>query len=124
MRTIGQERSEFALNKVYEGRNIDKLKNFSAGAATVILQNGFGQAMAFWLSKADKKGTVDDKYGFIFNAIKTWLKKKSFIDQFDNNKDKEFISRLSTVSQREYLSAQKEAILLLEWIKRYASAFC
>jgi CRISPR-associated protein Cmr5 len=119
MRTLGQERSQFALERVIGcGSKINKdVKSFTAGAPTVILQNGFGQAMAFWLSK--KSGY---KYEFVLESIKGWLINKKFID---SNKDyKDFILTLSKMNQKEYLSAQKEALLLLEWIKRYASAFC
>lgn len=124
MRTLGQERAEYALNEVLENKDkgIDKLKSFSAGAPTVILQNGFGQAMAFWLSKGE------DKHKFVFNSIKGWLTKKSFINSANNTgkseEEFEFVKRLSELEQKEYLAAQKEALLLLEWIKRYTSAFC
>ena len=142
MKTLGQERAEFALKEVLDNKNknIDKLKPFSAGAPTVILQNGFGQAMAFWLSK--QRGDGGEKYKFIFDSIMKWLIEKKFIKS--GNKDdknfilklseinqneylaaqKGFILKLSEINQNEYLAAQKEALLLLEWIKRYASAFC
>ena len=123
MRTLGQERAEFALNAVLENKNIDKLKSFSAGAPTVILQNGFGQAMAFWLSKGGNNEGKEKKYKFISDSIKNWLIKKEFIKS-ENNDNKKFILKLSEINQNEYLAAQKEALLLLEWIKRYASAFC
>jgi len=46
MRTLGQKRAEFALNKVVDipQDKKDKFKPFSAGAPSMILQNGFGQA--------------------------------------------------------------------------------
>ena len=124
MRTLGQERAEYALNKVLDikNKNNGKLKkeykSFSAGAPTVILQNGFGQAMAFWLSKGE------EKHKFVFNSIKGWLTEKDFIKPENNTDDEEFILKLSKISQKDYLAAQKEALLFLEWIKRYTSAFC
>ena len=56
MRTLGQERSQFALERIIGGKSkinedVKSFTSFTAGAPTVILQNGFGQAMAFWLSK-------------------------------------------------------------------------
>ena len=119
MRTLGQERAEYALNEVLKNKEIDKLKSFSAGAPTVILQNGFGQAMAFWLSKAKES----KKHKFIFESVKKWLIEEKFIEPVNDSDDK-FILKLSEISQKEYLSAQKEALFLLEWIKRYTSAFC
>lgn len=128
MRTLGQERAEYALNEVLKNKEIDKLKSFSAGAPTVILQNGFGQAMAFWLSKSNNKDNNKDKFKFIIDSTREWLTKKDFIklenDTPENVTDEKFILKLSEISQKEYLAAQKEALMLLEWIKRYASAFC
>jgi len=126
MRTLGQKRAEFAL---YEVLNItEKLdekakkdfKSFSAGAPSMILQNGFGQALAFWLSKKT------DKHLNLFDIVMKWL-------SYDNGKDvknafasknerKEFIKELSEMKQSKYLTAQKETLALLEWVKRYASA--
>ncbi len=122
MRTLGQKRAEFALEKVLaipEGRKKD-FKSFSAGAPSMILQNGFGQALAFWLSK----GT--DKHIAIFGMIKEWLSyerddvKNSFVKKTENFVD--FIKELSGMDQIKYLTAQKETLALLEWVKRYANA--
>jgi CRISPR-associated protein Cmr5 len=116
MRTNGQERAEFVLSKI-SGIKIDKkFKSFTAGAPTVILQNGFGQAMAFWLSKGE------EKHKFVFESVKDWLIKKGIV--VSNSEDVEFVKKLSTIEQSEYLAAQKEALMLLEWIKRYTAAFC
>ena len=123
MRTLGQERAEYALKKVLaiENQLKKEYKTFTAGAPTVILQNGFGQAMAFWLSKGGKK------HKFVFDSIKNWLTEKSFINSANNSdksEDFDFVKRLSELEQKDYLKAQKEALMLLEWIKRYTSAFC
>ena len=117
MRTLAQERAKFALNEVLKSKSIDKLKPFTAGAPTMILQNGFGQAIAFWLSKKEKK------HLFIVNTIREWLNKNSFIN-FSVNNNEEFAKAITQLSQKEYLTAQNETLKLLEWIKRYASAFC
>ena len=129
MRTNGQERAEFALEKINKHKIDKELKSLTAGAPTVILQNGFGQAMAFWLSKTKTKG--GDKYKFVFNSIKEWLTKKNFIAPIasynsgdDDESSKAFIKKLSEIDQSKYLCAQREALQLLEWIKRYAAAFC
>lgn len=121
MRTLGQERSQFALERIIGGKSKinEDVKSFTAGAPTVILQNGFGQAMAFWLSK---KKSDSDKYEFVLESIKEWLIKIKPSIYSDKNYE-DFILKLSTIDQKEYLSAQKEALLLLEWIKRYTSAF-
>jgi len=121
MRTLGQKRAEFALNEVLKIQCDKKeFKNFSAGAPSMILQNGFGQALAFWLSK----GT--DKHIVLFDMIKKWLSfqgndfRNTFVEDAETHVD--FIRYLSTMDQNQYLDAQKETLALLEWIKRYANA--
>jgi CRISPR-associated protein Cmr5 len=126
MRTMGQKRAEFALyevlkitEKLHEKAKKD-FKSFSAGAPSMILQNGFGQALAFWLSKKT------DKHLNLFDIVMNWL-------SYDNGKDvknpfaskkerKEFIQELSKMEQSKYLAAQKESLALLEWVKRYTNA--
>ena len=117
MRTLGQERAGFALDKVMGlPHSLKKdFKPFSAGAPSTILQNGFGQALAFWLSKNDAK------HAALFEMIKEWLVKNGFIElQADSSV--EFMKALSHTKQRQYLAAQKETLALLEWVKRYANA--
>ena len=52
IRTLGQKRSEYALQKVNEKLTVTKLKNFSAGLPSMILQNGLGHTLAFCSAKA------------------------------------------------------------------------
>ena len=126
MRTLGQKRAEFALNRVLEiTKNLNEkakkdFKSFSAGAPSMILRNGYGQALAFWLSKKKEKQLN------LFDILMEWL-------SYDNGKDiknafaskkerKEFIKELSEMEQSKYLAAQKESLSLLEWVKYYVNA--
>lgn len=115
MRTLGQKRAEFALEKVVgiEQSKKDKFKPFSAGAPSMILQNGFGQAIAFWVAKGK------DEHKSMMNILREWLVSNGFSK---GNDDKTFIRNLAQMEQRDYLNAQKEALALLEWVKRYSNA--
>jgi CRISPR-associated protein Cmr5 len=124
MRTLGQKRAEYALEKVLaipEDKKKD-FKSFSAGAPSMILQNGFGQALAFWLSK----GT--DKHIVLFDMIWKWLPyekddvKNEFVDKDKAKTRTDLIRQLSSMDQNKFLAAQKETLALLEWVKRYANA--
>jgi len=119
MRTLGQERSEFALNEVLNNKKSDRLKPLSAGAPSMILKNGFGQTLAFWKSKEKEKDEYNE-YKCLFNILKTWLIQKEFAE---GNTPEDFLKSLSTMDQKKYLIAQKETLDLLEWVKRYAGAF-
>ncbi len=117
MTTLGQDRSKYALEKVLQFKNIDKFDSFAAGAGTMILRNGLGQTMAFWMQKSEGKDT--EKHGALLKIVREWLNKKEIIQSSDNIS---FIKKLGEVSQETYLAAQKETLELLEWIKRYAGA--
>lgn len=122
MRTLGQKRAEFALNRVTNipQEKKEKFKPFSAGAPSMILQNGFGQALAFWIAKGKNEHMT------MFNMVKEWLSyekddvKNNFVKRTDSAKD--FVEALTAMTQQEYLTAQKETLALLEWVKRYANA--
>jgi len=125
MRTMAQKRAKYALDKVLEvTKNKDEkakkeFKSFSAGAPSMILQNGFGQTLAFWLAK----GT--EKHIQLFDIIKNWLsyQEGDVNNTFVKSKDRKgLIDELSSMDQQAYLDAQSEALALLEWVKRFASA--
>jgi CRISPR-associated protein Cmr5 len=126
MRTLGQKRAAYALQEVL-GNRCDKpkeFKTFCAGAPAVVLQNGFGHALAFWYSKS--KNNQVDKHLVLLDIIRNWLYRKD--DGVQNNfiqpcqTTKEMVASLSNMSQQEYLAAQGETLALLEWVKRYANA--
>ncbi|WP_373500894.1 type III-B CRISPR module-associated protein Cmr5 [Desulfococcus sp.] len=126
MRTLGQKRAAFALEEVLNNhcKSQKDFKTFCSGAPSVILQNGFGQALAFWFAKG--KGDGEDKHQVILDIIQKWLCLKEgdiqneFIDACKPTKA--MVIALATMNQEAYLAAQKETLALLEWVKRYANA--
>jgi CRISPR-associated protein Cmr5 len=119
MRTMAQKRAEYALNEILAatGRaDKDKLKNFSAGAPSMILQNGFGQTLAFWLAKGKQEHMT------LFDILTRWLKQTDMKNFGECKQAKDYIQKLSTMEQREYLNNQSESLALLEWVKRFANA--
>jgi CRISPR-associated protein Cmr5 len=122
MKTLSQERADFALKKVLEKTKEEKFATFSAGAPSVILQNGFGQAMAFWYAKAnDKKGNKDE-HKIMTDIIEEWSRKR-FPGLFNEGDSRVFLENLMKMEQRDYHKVQNETIKLLEWVKRFANAF-
>lgn len=127
MRTLGQVRAEFALNKVIEftdnltPKEKKEFKSFTAGIPSMILQNGFGQSLAFMLAKVDKKHKEKDKNINTFLIIKSWLSKgnEPFVTPAET--ERQFMLNISLLEQDKYLTAQKEALALLEWVKRFAA---
>jgi CRISPR-associated protein Cmr5 len=133
MRTMAQKRAEYALEQVLkvmkekDEKSRKDFKSFSAGAPSMILQNGFGQSLAFWLAKGTKDGKLkeNDKHIELFDMVKNWLslKTKDFNNTFAKEKDRtKLMQELLAMDQRQYLTAQNETLALLEWIKRFANA--
>ena len=115
-----QARSKFALKQL-KGKLIDEdFANFIVGTPTMILQNGFGQTMAFLLSKCKGKPDDPNKYSFTFKAIAGW---SSHENDKVPSKPFEFFEAVSQLAQDEYLTLQEESLKMLQWLKRYARAF-
>ena len=115
-----QKRSEFALKKLQQHGKINKdLANFIVGTPTMILQNGFGQTMAFLLSKGNGKDE-NEKHNFVFNTICAWSQKENENIPADKYV---FFNAVAGLTQEDYLILQEEALKLLQWLKRYARAF-
>lgn len=115
-----QERSKFALKEIDKLGNVQKeMANFIVGTPTMILQNGFGQTMAFLLSKSKDK---NDKYGFVFNTIAQWAEKE-FPEIEINEAKKSLVTAVSSMDQTVYITLQEESLKILQWLKRYARAF-
>lgn len=121
--TLAQKRSSFALKAVENPiRERDKFGKLVAGLPAMILQNGFGQTLAFLLSKStDKNGNIDrhDRHFQAFDVMVSWLRE---VNRLKDSDPARVMKALSEKPQCEYLHAQEEAMKLLEWVKRYANA--
>ncbi len=114
--TLGQQRASFCLEQL---KNLqcsrEDFKNFSAGLPAMILQNGFGQALAFLAAKSSGQ----DKHSATFSIIASWLSERGLIEFKDRVS---VLQSVSSMEQDKYLHAQKETLAMLEWLKRYANA--
>ena len=117
VRMIAQERAEFALNEVLKIKEdkITEFRNFSAGVPSMILQNGFGQTIAFFLSRGK------DHHLRMVEIIKEWLESRDLIKTTQANED--FVKEIMGLEQKKYLYIQDETLHLLEWVKRFSHAF-
>lgn len=119
--TLGQKRSAFALDQVQkvEAKNFDKLV---AGLPAMILQNGFGQTLAFLLSKATKQGRLEKNTSHYqaYVIMASWQTKLGRLKKMESPSD--VIKEISGMPQSDYLEMQVETLALLEWVKRYANA--
>ncbi|MFA4647648.1 type III-B CRISPR module-associated protein Cmr5 [Pyrococcus kukulkanii] len=133
IRTLEQQRAEFAYNKVLEvskkSEDIQKkYRSYVRSAPTLILTNGLGQTLAFYLSKI---GNSDGNYekidpgnlekadqkahAYLYKHIAEWLDKKIIHSE---NPIEYYIRASST----EVLMMTEEVIALLKWMRRFADA--
>ncbi len=121
--TLAQERSIFALKQL-ESLNggTDKFAKLLAGLPAMILQNGFGQTLAFLLAKGtdDKRNAkTNDEHIQAFDVLVAWLTRCNILPEGNRGKA---VKALASLDQAAYLQAQTESLALLEWVKRYAGA--
>lgn len=127
--TLGQQRASYCLEMLKNMTcNRTEFKPLSAGLPSMILQNGFGQTLAFLAAKGsevDKKTKViifknNDKHMAAFQIISSWLVTRQLLKSDDPPLG--ILNQISKMHQAQYLHAQRETLAMLEWLKRYANA--
>ncbi len=127
MQTMQQRRAEYALRKieetVEEAKENKKLilkefKSYALGFPAMIRMNGLGQAAAFYLSKgAGEKGNV--AYLSLYTLLSSWMTEAG--KPYKNHKN--LITGITTGDMHLYRLAQAEALLLLDWVKKFAKTY-
>jgi len=136
--TMEQRRAKFAYDKVLEVKRSDpktqeKYNSYVKNAPVLILTNGLGQTLAFYLSKLEKlsENTEDihyeeinpdrepsgDKraYAYLYKHISEWLAQTVT----DGQDPLMYYTRSSSL---EAIRMTEEAIAMLNWLRRFAEA--
>jgi CRISPR-associated protein Cmr5 len=134
IQTMGQKRAAFTLKKLekinlefansdpnIESDQKNEWKRFTAGIPAMMLQNGFGQTLAFFVAKRDKNKQTD-KYKRAFDLIKDWLQENNNFAE-DRVEEHDFLKAIVEVDQTQYFELRKETMALMEWVKRFAAMF-
>ncbi|MEK7232193.1 MAG: type III-B CRISPR module-associated protein Cmr5 [Elusimicrobiota bacterium] len=115
MQTHQQERAKYALQQVTQAIqdeiNQREFKSYASGFPAMIQMNGLGQAAAFYRSQG---GT----HGKLYDLLSGWLRAQG---QPYANKD--LLDGITSEDMRVYRIAQAEALLLLDWVKKFAKAY-
>jgi CRISPR-associated protein Cmr5 len=120
--TMQQQRARFALKRVQQLHgtwqdNEKKQKEFNSYAKAMpfmIHTNGLGQTAAFYRRKGK-----EDTYYELYQLLGDWLSQpgQPFTDQTD------LLDGITHTDMPTYLAAQAEAMLFLDWVAKFASAF-
>lgn len=116
MQALQQQRAAFALKQVKAAladANISakEFKSQAESFPAMIRMNGLGQAAAFYFSKGGA-------HGKLYKLLSDWLKESA-----QPYEDKDLLERIATGDMHAYRLAQAEALLLLDWVKKFAKAF-
>lgn len=126
IQTKQQKRAEFALKsvqKIMDKNNQcvpEKLATKIVGMPNMILSNGFGQTLAFLLSKKGNETETEEE--IIFHILKNWFQTDSSLAA-NAMTEMAFLESIIALPCNKYIEAQNEALRMLEWLKRYARAF-
>jgi CRISPR-associated protein Cmr5 len=123
MQTLQQRRARFALEKVKfalaeakadpkrAGFSQKEFKSQAESFPAMIRMNGLGQAAAFHFSKGGA-------HGRLYKLLADWLKEPGQPYQ-----GKDLLEGITQQDMHAYRFAQAEALLLLDWVKKFANAF-
>lgn len=114
--TLSQRRAAFALQRVRDIKDQSFAKEFrshASGLPAMIQMNGFGQALAFLRSKPD-----NEAYQALYQTVSDWLRQEK--QPYENQ---DALAGIVEKSMSTYRLAQNETMALLDWVKRFATAF-
>ena len=125
MQTMQQQRAAFALAGVEcAKRRLDKkqcgeYKSHVSALPFMIHANGLGQAAAFYKSKCtDSKGKEKLDYVLLYKLLSDWLSQEGqpFFEM-------DLLDGITQEDMHAYITAQAEAMVFMDWVKKFATAF-
>lgn len=126
MQTMQQERAKYALEQVLKqveaaktnGISQKEFKSYAAGFPSMIRMNGLGQAAAFYRSKGAEDNAKGQAYRALYNLLSGWLKEKG-----QPYEECDLLVGITSKEADAYRATQAEALLLLDWVKKFAKAY-
>ena len=115
MQTMEQQRAKHVwecLNRVNTAQKKEYLTCVKSLPATVLMA-GLGQAAAMMAAKGGAQLVV-------YEALQSWLCRQDDLAPFAGGNG--LLLSIMNCSRDEYLAAQREALLWLEWLKKLAVA--
>lgn len=130
MRTNDQKRAAFALRFIQCNRNKEdasRLSTLVMKTPLQVLQHGLGQSLAFLIADNGPVTGSDMKpSGRFYKELETWLCGEKEPDKpcrIYRDGESDLIKQLMEGNRSQYMQAQREAIALLVWMKKFAEAW-
>ncbi|MFA7240143.1 MAG: type III-B CRISPR module-associated protein Cmr5 [Sulfuricellaceae bacterium] len=122
MQTMQQERARYALEQVEtlkkNGIGQKEFKSYAASFPAMIRMNGLGQAAAFYRSKGAEDNAKGIAYLALYDLLCGWLAKEG-----QPYAGCDLLQGITANDMRAYRLAQAEAMLVLDWVKKFAKAY-
>ena len=120
LQTMEQRRAQYALQKIEPLQKKDEktqkeLRGLLHSLPALIHMNGLGQALAFCCMK--DKGQHDSAHWFAYEMIGCWLHKQCILGGQDA------LRAIAASDVQHYMAATTEAQALLQWLKKFATAY-
>ena len=129
-KTIDQVRAGYGLKIVNEiidesSQSDRALKKFSTlinKLPVMIIQNGLGQVLVYMLTENDRGENITSGQ-ILYQKLQDWLC-GDWAEEFParTHTRGDLITQIMSNGRQEYLLAQEEAILVLNWIKKFSNA--
>lgn len=114
-----QERAKKAWDLVNETPKtmIEKYASLAKSAPVMILTNGLGQTLAFFISKSNGR----NEYNLLYNHLNKWLDDNI---PWTPNEDRgdDLVEKVINEKSQIYRMATDESLAFLSWVKRFATA--
>ncbi len=122
MQTMQQQRAKYALlgiEDVIEARISQKeFKSYAASFPAMIRMNGLGQAVAFYRSKGAETNDKGRAYRALYDLLSRWL-----AEEGQPYHGSDLLAGITSNDMHVYRAAQVEALLLLDWVTKFAKAY-
>lgn len=117
MQTIQQKRAKFALTEVMSASNNSSVnakeyKSYAAGLPAMIHTSGLGQAAAFYKAKGGE-------HRRLYDLLSEWLTQED--QPYSGRQD--LLDGITNDDMHSYRLAQAESQALMDWVKRFSSAY-
>ena len=128
--TLDHERAQEALKAVQKIAGGDqkiakKFRSYAESLPAIIVRNGLGQALAMEAAngKVGNQAEKDEEKAHkkLYEIVANWVLQKVYERQ-SNLLPLQVIDEIIKSDQSKYMRAQEEALLFLQWVKRFANA--
>lgn len=127
-RSLEQQRAKYALDAIkirlkdFRGDKNEERERYLTRAKNLpatILMCGLGQTAATLVSVG--RGKIDNPDQMLYEDLKNWLCGNRQGAPYQNEND--LIKAITKNDRNKYIKAQAEALKLLEWLKKFATAY-